>query len=49
MNIIDQLEQTVTSAVLGGYSNDGNISGVYVNDDNTGQVDNGSVSHVSLL
>ena len=49
MNIIDQLEQTVTSAVLGGYSNDGNISGVYINDDNTGQVDNGSVSHVSLL
>lgn len=49
MNIIDQLEQTVTSAVLGGYSNDGNISGVYVNDDNTGQVDNSSVSHVSLL
>lgn len=49
MNIIDQLEQTVTSAVLGGYSNDGNISSVYVNDDNTGQVDNGSVSHVSLL
>ena len=49
MNIIDQLEQTVTSAVLGGYSHDGNISGVYVNDDNTGQVDNGSVSHVSLL
>ena len=49
MNIIDQLEQTVTSAVLGGYSNDGNISGVYVNDYNTGQVDNGSVSHVSLL
>ena len=39
MNIIDQLEQTVTSAVLGGYSND----------DNTGQVDNSSVSHVSLL
>ena len=49
MNIIDQLEKTVTSAVLGGYSNDGNISGVYINDDNTGQVDNGSVSHVSLL
>ena len=49
MNIIDQLEQTVTSAVLGGYSNDGNISGVYVNDDNTGQVDNSRVSHVSLL
>ena len=49
MNIIDQLEQTVTSAVLGGYSNEGNISGVYVNDDNTSQVDNGSVSHVSLL
>ena len=49
MNIIDQLEQTVTSAVLGGYSNDGNISGVYVNDDNTGQVDNSSVSYVSLL
>ena len=49
MNIIDQLEQTVTSAVLGGYSNDGNISDVYVNDDNTGQVDNSSVSHVSLL
>ena len=49
MNIIDQLEQTVTSAVLGGYSNEGDISGVYVNDDNTGQVDNGSVSHVSLL
>ena len=49
MNIIDQLEQTVTSAVLGGYSNDGNISGVYVYDDNTGQVDNSSVSHVSLL
>lgn len=49
MNIIDQLEQTVTSAVLGGYSNDGNMSGVYVNDDNTGQVDNSSVSHVSLL
>ena len=49
MNIIDQLEQTVTSAVLGGYSNEGNISGVYVNDDNTGQVDNSSVSHVSLL
>ena len=49
MNIIDQLEQTVTSAVLGGYSNEGHISGVYVNDDNTGQVDNGSVSHVSLL
>ena len=49
MNIIDQLEQTVTSAVLGGYSNEGHIRGVYVNDDNTGQVDNGSVSHVSLL
>ena len=49
MNIIDQLEQTVTLAVLGGYNNDGNISGVYVNDDNTGQVDNSSVSHVSLL
>ena len=49
MNIIDQLEQTVTSAVLGGYSNDDNISVVYVNDDNTGQVDNSSVSHVSLL
>ncbi len=49
MNIIDQLEQTVTSAVLGGYSNDGHIRGVYVNDDNTGQVDNSSVSHVSLL
>lgn len=49
MNIIDQLEQTVTSAVLGGYSNEGHISGVYVNDDNTGQVDNSSVSHVSLL
>lgn len=39
MNIIDQLEQTVTSAVLGGYSND----------DNTNQADNGNVSHVSLL
>ncbi len=49
MNIIDQLEQTVTSAVLGGYSNEGHIRGVYVNDDNTGQVDNSSVSHVSLL
>ena len=49
MNIIDQLEQTVTSAVLGGYSNEGHISDVYVNEDNTGQVDNSSVSHVSLL
>ena len=39
MNIIDQLEQTVTSAVLGGYSND----------DHTNQADNGNVSHVSLL
>ena len=39
MNIIDQLEQTVTSAVLGGYSNDDNIN----------QADNGNVSHVSLL
>lgn len=48
MNIIDQLEQTVTSAVLGGYSNDGNISSDYVNDDHTNQADN-SVSHVSLL
>ena len=38
MNIIDQLEQTVTSAVLGGYSNA----------DHTNQTDN-SVSHVSLL
>ena len=38
MNIIDQLEQTVTSAVLGGYSNA----------DYTNQADN-SVSHVSLL
>lgn len=49
MNIIDQLEQTVTSAVLGGYSNDGNISSDYVNDDHTNQADNGNVSHVSLL
>lgn len=48
MNIIDQLEQTVTSAVLGGYSNDGNISSDYVNDDHTNQADN-SVSQVSLL
>ncbi|WP_296173131.1 hypothetical protein [Psychrobacter sp. UBA2769] len=39
MNIIDQLEQTVTSAVLGGYSND----------DHTNQADNGNVSQVSLL
>lgn len=39
MNIIDQLEQTVTSAVLGGYSND----------DHTNQTDNCNVSHVSLL
>lgn len=39
MNIIDQLEQTVTSAVLGGYSND----------DHTNQADNANVSHVSLL
>lgn len=39
MNIIDQLEQTVTSAVLGGYSNA----------DHTNQADNGNVSHVSLL
>ncbi|MBB3106776.1 hypothetical protein FHS24_001277 [Psychrobacter luti] len=39
MNIIDQLEQAVTSAVLGSYSNN----------DNSSQVDNGSVSHVSLL
>ena len=39
MNIIDQLEQTVTSAVLGGYSNDDNIN----------QADNGNVSKVSLL
>ena len=45
MNIIDQLEQTVTSAVLGGYSNDNHVNG----DTTTGPVDNGGVSYVSLL